>query len=265
MRCLTPASSATGHSSLRVSLNAQQFVGNANVLNYAPVILTGAGLGDEAALLSTVGVGVLKTLTTVMAIVQLERMGRRPLLLGGSLVCACAMVMLGVAFSSAPPDSRLAVCGLLLFVTAWSGSFGPLGWLLSAELFPDELRGRAMSIASTVNWTANLTVSLTFLTLSEALGQSTAFFMYAGVAAVALVFVATCVPETMGKSPRTLHRAVRAGCCCGGAGRRKSKGNARADGSSASDEDDEQYDSDHEAAGDSIVVRKSVVVGSIQF
>ena len=106
---------------------------------------------------------------TILAILQLETMGRRPLLLCGSVLCAVAMAMLGAAFTPVPALASLAVAGLVLFVGAWSASFGPLGWLLASELFPDGTRGRAMTMVSTINWIANLVVSLTFLTIADAI------------------------------------------------------------------------------------------------
>ena len=199
-----------------------QWVGNANVLNYAPIILTKAGMGASASLAATVGLGVVKMLMTIVAIVSLETKGRRPLLLAGAVCCAVAMLMLGAAFTPTPPTVPLAVGGLVLFVAAWSASFGPLGWLLASELFTDADRGRAMSVATSVNWSANLGVSLTFLTISDALGQNNAFFMYAAVASAALLFIFVWVPETMGKTIGEIQREVRAkpgcGCCCGGGG-----------------------------------------------
>ena len=105
-------------------------------MNYAPIILTNAGMGGQAALLSTIGLGSLKVVMTILAILQLETMGRRPLLLCGSVLCAVAMAMLGAAFTPTPALASLAVAGLVLFVGAWSASFGPLGWLLASELFP---------------------------------------------------------------------------------------------------------------------------------
>ena len=197
-----------------------QLSGNANVMNYAPIILTKAGMGDSASLAATVGLGLVKMLMTIVTILLLETKGRRALLLAGATTCMLSMLMLGLAFMPTPPTVPLAVAGMVIFVAAWSASFGPLGWLLASELFSDSNRGRAMSVATSVNWSANLLVSLTFLTVSDEIGQSNAFFLYAGVVFLALLFIARFVPETMGKSVAEIQCEVRAipgcGSCSGG-------------------------------------------------
>jgi SP family galactose:H+ symporter-like MFS transporter len=88
---------------------------------------------------------------------------------------------------------------LLVYVAFYSLSISPLFWLMTAELFPNRLRGVGASIASTSNWTANLLISITFLTLIDVLGKTWTFWVYAIFAVLGILFVARCVPETKGR------------------------------------------------------------------
>eukprot|EP00049_Salpingoeca_infusionum_P013390 m.250281 g.250281 ORF g.250281 m.250281 type:complete len:188 (-) comp15433_c0_seq23:100-663(-) len=89
---------------------------------------------------------------------------------------------------------------ILAFVIAYAFSFGPMTWLLLGEIFPDDIRGRAVAVASTFNWLGNLLVSLTFLTLMDAIGFAGTFFLFAGVGILAAIFIFFQVPETKGKT-----------------------------------------------------------------
>jgi MFS family permease len=133
----------------------------------------------------------------------IDRVGRRPLLLGSLAGMAVALAVLGFGFLASTSTSSLAglsVACLMVFVGAFAIGLGPVFWLLIAEIYPLRVRGLAMSVATTANWGSNLIVSLTFLTLLQALGPATTFWLYGAVAIVAWYFAFRLVPETRGRT-----------------------------------------------------------------
>ena len=117
------------------------------------------------------------------------------------------LVLLGVAFDVGPKSWGAGVLIILLiYVACYSMSISPLFWLMTAEVFPYRLRAVGASAATVSNWSANLLVSVTFLTLINGIGKSWTFWLYAIFAALAIVFVWRCVPET--RAPAGAHRRV---------------------------------------------------------
>jgi sugar porter (SP) family MFS transporter len=178
---------------------AQQFVGVNTVIYYAPTILSDTGLGNSAALAGTMVVGVTNVVFTAVAVLLLDKVGRRALLLTGSAVLLLALVVLGIYFfSSTLQDSYgwIALVGLVLFIAGFAIGLGPVFWLMISEIFPVGLRSKAMSVCTIVNWGSNFLVAQTFLTLSGAISRSGVFFLYAALAVVSIVFFFKWVPET---------------------------------------------------------------------
>jgi MFS transporter, SP family, galactose:H+ symporter len=182
----------------------QQVTGINTVIYYAPTIVQRAGIPSASgALLATSGIGAVNVLMTVVAMILLDRVGRRPLLLGGMVVMAVAVATLGLAFRLTGLMSNLGVVSvlwLMVYVGAFAVSLGPIFWLLIAEIYPLRVRGLAMGVATTANWASNLLVALTFLSLTERFGPSLTFWLYALLTVVALVFAYTLVPETKGRT-----------------------------------------------------------------
>ncbi len=182
----------------------QQFTGINTVIYYAPTIFRLAGLhSNSAAILATVGVGIVNVLMTVVALELLDRVGRRPLLLYGLVGMIVSLGILGAGFLSANPTSTLAwtsvVC-VAAYVACFAISLGPIFWLMIAEIYPLKIRSRAMGIATMANWGSNLLVALTFLSLLHVLGRPWTFWLYALVGILAWIFVVRLVPETKGKT-----------------------------------------------------------------
>ncbi|MEO6922778.1 MAG: sugar porter family MFS transporter, partial [Bryocella sp.] len=180
----------------------QQFTGINTVLYYAPTIFQFAGLHSaSAAILATVGVGVVMVLLTIVSLRLLDRVGRRPLLLYGLVGMIVSLGVLGFAFRS-PTLSNvvawIAMISLPIYVASFAIGLGPVFWLLISEIYPLKIRGRAMSVATVANWGANLLVALTFLSLLHSLGRSWTFWLYGIVGIIAWVFVYRLVPETKG-------------------------------------------------------------------
>jgi sugar porter (SP) family MFS transporter len=178
---------------------AQQFVGVNTVIYYAPTILADTGLGNSAALAQTVAVGVTNVLFTVVAVLLLDRLGRRALLVTGTVGLLVALVVLGVYFSSSTLQADygwVALAGLLLFIAGFAIGLGPVFWLMISEIFPVGARSKAMAVCTIFNWGANFLVAQTFLSLSDAISRQGVFYLYAGLAILSLLFFTTRVPET---------------------------------------------------------------------
>ena len=121
---------------------------------------------------------------TLVAIRLLDRAGRRPLLLWGSAVMAVALSLLAFVFilgAGSTAGSLVAIGSLMLYVGAFAISLGPIFWLLNSEIYPLRVRSKAAAVGTMANWFFNFLVSLTFLLLIDALGNSGAFFFYSAV------------------------------------------------------------------------------------
>jgi len=181
----------------------QQFTGINTVIYYAPTIFQFAGFKSAAAILATVGVGVVNVLLTILALRLLDRAGRRPLLLYGIVGMVISLGFLGFAFLSPSLSdfvAWIAVISLAVYVACFAIGLGPVFWLMIAEIYPLKIRGRAMGVATVANWGSNLLVALTFLSLLHALGRAWTFWLYALVGVLSWIFVYWMVPETKGRT-----------------------------------------------------------------
>jgi MFS family permease len=187
----------------------QQLTGHANVLSYAPIIFERAGLRDRsAAVLATVGLGAIKVLATIVALWQVDRAGRRMLTMLGAACTCVTLTALGFAFVAERHTAPIAITALLVFVATYAVSFGPVGWLLVSEVFPLHLRGAAVGATSAVNWGTNFVVSISFLSMMDALGPAVTFWLYAGVSALAFVFARYALIETRGLTLEEVNKAI---------------------------------------------------------
>jgi SP family galactose:H+ symporter-like MFS transporter len=193
----------------------QQVTGINTVIYYAPKIFQFAGISSSsAAISSTLLVGVVNVVFTVVAIILLDRVGRRPLLLVGLAGMVSSLTLLGVSFyvsSLFALQGTLATVGLMVYVASFAIGLGPVFWLLISEIYPLRVRGLAMSIASEANWGSNLIIALTFLTFIQLLGRSGTFWLYAVVGVLAWIFCYKLVPETKGHTLEEIESHWRAG------------------------------------------------------
>jgi SP family galactose:H+ symporter-like MFS transporter len=182
----------------------QQLTGINTVIYYAPTIFEFAGFKTAGfSILATVGVGLVNVAFTLLAIRLIDRVGRRPLLLGGVAGQIVGLVILGLAFQLhqlARFIGYIAVASLAIYVASFAIGLGPVFWLMISEIYPLKVRGAAMSLATVVNWGVNLAVAVTFLTLVGAVGRPGTFWIYAGIGIAAWLFFYFLVPETRGKS-----------------------------------------------------------------
>jgi len=193
----------------------QQVTGINTVIYYAPTIFQAAGFASApVAILATVGVGVVNVLMTVAAMLLLDRVGRRPLLLSGLVGMVLSLGALGLAFALPNLQRQLgwiAVGSLMMYVGAFAIGLGPVFWLLISEIYPLKIRGLAMSMATVANWGVNLLVALTFLTLIQLLGRPGTFWLYGLVGVGAWLFAYRLVPETKGRSLEEIESHWRSG------------------------------------------------------
>ena len=183
----------------------QQITGINTIIYYAPTLLSSAGLGNSAALLANVVNGAVNVLMTIVAIRLLDRVGRRPLLLGGTAGMAVAMIVVALTFAIGGGQlhgsvAYVAIAGLLVYTGSFAIGLGPVFWLLISEIYPVRIRGQAMSVATMANWGANFVVTISFLTLLSALGNAGTFFLFAGLSITALAYFQWKVPETKNRS-----------------------------------------------------------------
>ena len=194
---------------------AQQITGINTVIYYAPTIFKFAGFSSSSvAILASVGVGIVNVVLTVVAMQLLDRVGRRPLLLVSLAGMALSLIVLGLAFSLPQlSGSRgwIAVASLMAYVGSFAVGLGPVFWLILSEIYPLRIRGRAMSVGTAANWSANLIVALSFLTLTEVVGKAATFWLYAAVSIGAWFFAFLLVPETKGKTLEQIEAYMRSG------------------------------------------------------
>jgi MFS transporter, SP family, xylose:H+ symportor len=188
----------------------QQFVGINVVLYYAGNIFRNMGSSTDTSLLQTIIVGAVNLVFTVVAILTVDKFGRKPLMIIGSLGMAVSMIALGTTFylggtSLSSAGSLIALIFMLLYTASFALSWGPVCWVLLAEIFPNSIRG-AMSIAVAAQWIANWVVSLTFpmmndnVALTNMFHNGFSYWIYGLMGILSAVFMWKMVPETKGKT-----------------------------------------------------------------
>jgi SP family xylose:H+ symportor-like MFS transporter len=183
----------------------QQFVGINVVLYYASDIFKGMGMTTNASLLQTIIVGAVNLAFTVVAIVTVDHFGRKPLQIVGALVMAVAMISLGADFWLGG-KGMVALVAMLVYTAGFAVSWGPVTWVLLSEIFPNQIRGKAMAIAVAAQWVANYLVSWSFPILDENpylvqhFKHGFAYWLYGGMGILAALFMAKFVPETKGRT-----------------------------------------------------------------
>jgi SP family xylose:H+ symportor-like MFS transporter len=183
----------------------QQFVGINVVLYYAPEIFKSMGSGTDVALLQTIIVGSVNLIFTVLAIMTVDRFGRKPLMIIGALGMAISMFALGTTFFT-QTIGIAALVFMLIYVASFAMSWGPVCWVLLSEIFPNKIRGRALAVAVAAQWISNYLVSWTFPMMDknsyllEKFNHGFAYWIYGVMGVLAAILVWKFVPETKGKT-----------------------------------------------------------------
>ena len=183
----------------------QQFVGINAVLYYAPLMFQNMGASADSALLQTVVVGGANAIFTVVAILTVDKWGRKPLLVTGAVIMAVAMIALGCLFNARAVGLG-ALIAVVVYIAGFALSWGPVAWVMLAEMFPNAIKGKAMALAVAAQWIANLLVSASFKVLdgnsmlNGLFNHGFAYWIYGGMSVLAALFVIRYVPETKGRS-----------------------------------------------------------------
>jgi len=184
----------------------QQTVGINAVLYFAPRIFESLGMGNP--MMQTVLMGIVNITFTLVAIFTVERWGRKPLLIWGSLGMALGAAGVAVTSVSSALPPVIAVISIMVYSASFMFSWGPICWVLISEIFPNTIRGAAVAIAVAFQWIFNFIVSSTFLpmynmslgSMGENFGHAFTYGLYGAICIIAAVFVWKLVPETKGKT-----------------------------------------------------------------
>jgi sugar porter (SP) family MFS transporter len=187
----------------------QQFVGINVIFYYSTTLWKAVGFQEKDSLAISVATSITNILVTLVAIALVDRIGRRPILLAGSVGMAVSLGTMALAFSSAVGSGEeislpgawgpVALVAANVFVVSFGASWGPLVWVLLGEIFPSRIRARALGLAAAAQWVANFAITLSFPMMAAGSLPLT-YAMYALFAAASFFFVMFKVPETNGMS-----------------------------------------------------------------
>jgi sugar porter (SP) family MFS transporter len=181
----------------------QQVTGINTIIYYGPQIFKLAGIdSDKNAIFATLLVAVVNMLATVIALVLVDRVGRKPLLYWGVGGMTLSLFLLAYAFHAQALLGSLlgtiSIACMMVYIACFAFSMGPIAWIIVAEVFPLRLRGRGVAAATLGSGASNTIVSLTFLSLIKAAGNSATFCIYGAFCILTLFFVRFVMPETKG-------------------------------------------------------------------
>uniref|UniRef100_A0ACD5Y624 Uncharacterized protein n=1 Tax=Avena sativa TaxID=4498 RepID=A0ACD5Y624_AVESA len=187
----------------------QQASGVAALVLYAPRVFNRAGVTTQSAVLgATILIGVSKTVAIVIPLFLADRLGRRPMLLTSAGGMAASLLVLGFSLrvsTVADADdawwaAATSVAAAAAFMATFSLGFGPVIWMYGSEILPLRLRAQGTGIGTAVNRVMSAVVGMSFISLYEAVGMAGSFYIFAGCAAAAWLFVYACLPETKGRT-----------------------------------------------------------------
>lgn len=173
--------------------------GQNSLFSYAPTIFQHAGVATEDAFLQSIIIGLVNFIFTFVAIAFIDKIGRRKLLLIGSLLLGLdAFALAGSFYWDASPILILAF--VLGFIAIYAATLGPVTWVILSEIFPNRIRSNAMAAATLCLWVANFFTTASFPILKEHFGLFGAFAIHAGICIIYFIFIIRKIPETKGKS-----------------------------------------------------------------
>lgn len=186
----------------------QQFVGINVIFYYSTSLWQSVGFDESNAFAISVATSVTNVLVTLVAIFLVDRVGRKPILLTGSVLMAVSLALMAVSFVFSVTDAEgavtlpapwgpIALVAANVFVIGFGASWGPLVWVLLGEIFPSRIRGKALGVAAGAQWIANFLVTISFPAMS-AWSLPLTYGMYAAFAVLSFVYVLLRIPETKG-------------------------------------------------------------------
>ena len=178
----------------------QQVTGINSIIYYAPVIFKQTGLDSSSSIMQTIGIGIVNILATLGAIALVDKIGRKKLLLTGTVLMGISLVTIGLCFQYSYFDHYIVLIFMLLYVASFGCTLGAVVWVYLAEIFPNLIRSLALSIATLALWLADFAVTLTFPIMAKHLGTSYTMFCYAIMCALAFIYMLFKVEETKGRT-----------------------------------------------------------------
>ncbi|UYP20664.1 sugar porter family MFS transporter [Rhodococcus sp. Z13] len=193
----------------------QQFVGINAIFYYSTTLWKSVGFTENQSFTTSVITAVINVVMTFVAILFVDKLGRRPLLMTGSLGMFVSLLLAAIAFSQATgsgddielpaPWGALALVGANVFVIFFAATWGPIMWVMLGEMFPNRMRAVALGISTAANWIANFTVTLAFPPLTSTLGLWVLYGLFAFFALLSFFFVKARIPETKGMELEEMH------------------------------------------------------------
>jgi MFS transporter, SP family, major inositol transporter len=190
----------------------QQLTGINSIMYYGTQVLEEGGFSSNAAITLNILNGVASVSGITVAILVMNRINRRPMLLFGYFGIATAHLLIGLSSLFLAPGlfrASMILLFIIMFVVIMQGTAGPLVWLMLAEIFPLEMRGFAIGISVLILWITNFFVGLFFPSLVAGIGISYTFFLFAVIGALSFLFIWTMVPETRGRTLEQLEEHFR--------------------------------------------------------
>lgn len=187
----------------------QQWCGINVIFNYAPDIFRDAGFTVSGIMFSLVIIGLTNMIFTFVGMATIDRLGRKPLMMIGSIGLLVSHLLIGWCYFSGN-TGWYVVAFALMAVAVFASTLGPVAWVLISEIFPNAIRGVAMSIAVLSLWVANFILSFTFPIMRDAFGPSYTFWVYAGICLFGIVYIRLKIPETKGKSLEEIEKELTA-------------------------------------------------------
>ena len=186
----------------------QQFVGINVIFYYSTSLWRSVGFDESSSFAISVATSITNVLVTLVAIFLVDRVGRKPILLTGSVLMTLSLGLMAISFMFSTEDASgavvlpapwgpIALVAANVFVIGFGASWGPLVWVLLGEIFPSRIRGKALGVAAGAQWVANFLITISFPAMSE-WSLPLTYGMYALFAALSFVYVAWRIPETKG-------------------------------------------------------------------
>lgn len=186
----------------------QQITGINAILYYAPEIFKKAGVNNENALLQTIGIGIITLLFTLVSIWVIDKVGRKILLLIGCIVMGLSLIGVAACFHFQYFENYLALLFLMFYVAGFSASLGPVTWVILSEIFPNRIRGLALSLCTLLLWIADFATSFSFPVLNEKLGVEIPLLLFSALCFIYYFFIKRKFQETKGKTLEELEKML---------------------------------------------------------
>jgi sugar porter (SP) family MFS transporter len=178
------------------------------IIYYAPRIFEMAGLGAQSSLLSTVGIGIINFIFTLLAISVIDKIGRRSLMIIGSFGLIASLFLVSYTFYSGQTSGFAIPFYMMIFIAFFAFSQGAVIWVFISEIFPNQVRAQGQTLGSSTHWVMAALIAFSFPYLAEKLGGGNTFLFFGSMMILQLIFVWRVMPETKGTSLEQIEKVV---------------------------------------------------------